>query len=167
MTSVSEETVDPMVLRRTLQAHAAGVCVVTTAGPDGPVGITATSFTPVSLDPPLVSFCLGRQSSTWPAFRTAEWFGVHVLGAHQQDVAERFAMKGIDRFAPPTRWAPGPHGVPLLDGTLAHLVCSRHAVLPIGDHYLVLGTVVAAQRGDDGPGLVHRHGRLQAVESAI
>src|SRR3954471_15497917 len=112
--------VDAGRFRRVLGRHAAGVVVVT--GP-GPTGLTATSLTSVSLDPPLVSFCVDRSSTTWPDLRTAEVFAVNVLGGDQAAIATRFARRGVDRFGPPTRWRPGPYGVPILAGITAHLLC--------------------------------------------
>src|SRR3954465_2972626 len=105
--------VDADSFRRGLGRHAAGGVVVT--GP-GPVGLTATSFTSVSLDPPLVSFCVGRDSTTWPDLQGSRLFAVNVLATDQAAIASRFAGHGIDRFAVPTSWRPGPGEVPILDG---------------------------------------------------
>ena len=105
--------------RALLRRQAATVTVVTAPGDPAaglaPAGFTATSFTSVSLDPPLVSFCLGRDSSSWPTVARAPYVAVHLLAEHQRDVARTFAISGIDRFAAHTGWQPGPHGVPLLD----------------------------------------------------
>jgi flavin reductase (DIM6/NTAB) family NADH-FMN oxidoreductase RutF len=95
--------VAPDDLRRLLRQHATTVTVVTTVVDQAPVGFTATSFTSVSLRPPLFSFCLYRGSSSWPAVAVAEHVAVHLLAANQTDVARTFATRGIDRFAP-TRW---------------------------------------------------------------
>jgi flavin reductase (DIM6/NTAB) family NADH-FMN oxidoreductase RutF len=142
--------------RRVLGRYAAGVVVVT--GP-GPAGLTATSFTSVSLDPPLVSFCVARTSTTWPELRAAEVFAINVLGTGQAAVAARFARRGTDRFAPPTRWRPGPGGVPLLDGAAAQLVCEPYDTIALGDHWLVAGLVVDARPGPALAPLVYHQGR--------
>jgi flavin reductase (DIM6/NTAB) family NADH-FMN oxidoreductase RutF len=111
----------------------------------------------VSLAPPLVSFCLDRSSSSWPAVAVAEHVGVHLLAKPQQDLARTFATSGIDRFAPPTVWRPGPHGVPVLDGTLAWLVCRVIDRVVAGDHTVVLAEpLLAQQRSADSPLLYHQ-----------
>lgn len=128
-----------------LRFHAAGVVVVTARAAAGPVGFTATSFTSVSLEPPLVSFYLALDSRTLPGLREADGFAVHVLGADQVDLAARFASREGDRFAPPSHWYPGPDGVPLLEGVPAVLVCRSHEARRIGDHLLTVGEVVDAR----------------------
>ncbi|GAA1006585.1 hypothetical protein Aple_030890 [Acrocarpospora pleiomorpha] len=154
------EAVGPEEFRQALAAHAAGVVVVT-ARPDGePVGLTATSFTSVSLAPPLVSFYVDQASTTWPALSKAEYFAVNVLASHQVDVAARFARKGVDRFAAPTRWSPGLADVPLLEEVSGHLVCRAHHTSEVGDHILVVGLVVATAGGDDGRPLLYHQGRF-------
>ncbi|GAA3074917.1 hypothetical protein GCM10020000_69940 [Streptomyces olivoverticillatus] len=85
---------------------------------------------------------MGTGSSSWPVLAEAEHVGVHILGEHQQDLAATFARSGADRFAPPTRWHRGPHGVPLLEGVLAWMVCRVVARVPAGDHRLVLAEAV-------------------------
>jgi flavin reductase (DIM6/NTAB) family NADH-FMN oxidoreductase RutF len=143
--------------RRALARHAAGVVVVTAAAPAGPAGLTATSFTSVSLDPPLVSFYVARSSTTLPELEKAPGFVVNVLGHDQSEVAARFASRGVDRFAAPTSWRPGPAGEPLLDGVSAHLLCSWYATSDIGDHLLIVGQVTAIELGTtDYPLLYHR-----------
>lgn len=141
-----------------MAAHAAGVVVVTAPGGNSPVGLTATSFTSVSITPPLVSFYVGATASSWPGIRDASVFAVNVLDASQQELATRFATSGVDRFAAPTRWRGGPDGVPLLDGAIAHILCRRHDILAVGDHWLVVGRVTAAAAAADPtePLLYHR-----------
>jgi flavin reductase (DIM6/NTAB) family NADH-FMN oxidoreductase RutF len=148
--------VDAGRFRRALGRHAAGVVVVT--GP-GPVGLTATSLTSVSLDPPLVAFCVSRESTTWPDLRDAELFAVNVLAGDQSAVAARFAGRGVDRFGAPTRWRPGPYDVPLISGVTAHLLCEPYDVIALGDHWLVVGLVVGTELGSSGEPLLYHHGR--------
>ncbi len=158
-------TVEEAVLRSVLRPHASGVAVLTARGAAGPAGVTITSFTSISARPALVSFALADTSSTWAATKDCEWFGVQLLGAHQSELAARFATPGADRFAPPTGWHTGPHGVPLLDDCLCWLVCSRHHQVRLGDHHLVVGAVAYAREGVPGDSLVHLHGRLCPVTS--
>jgi flavin reductase (DIM6/NTAB) family NADH-FMN oxidoreductase RutF len=141
-------------MRRLLRRQAATVTVVTAAGEGRPVGFTATSFTSVSLRPPVVSFCLHRGSSSWPSVRVAEHVGVHLLASGQADLARTFATSGIDRFAG-VGWRSGPHGVPLLDDTLAWLLCRVVQRVPAGGHTIVLAEPVAGEHVDGAPLLYH------------
>lgn len=156
-------TVEATTLRSVLRSHASGIAVLTAQGPDGPAGVTITSFTSLSVRPALVSFALADTSTTWERIKDCGWFGIQILGAHQADVAERFAMPGTDRFAAPTRWHHGPRGVPLLDDCLSWLVCSPHHRVRLGDHHLMVGAVESAETGTVGDSLVHLHGNLLPV----
>ncbi|NUR89184.1 MAG: flavin reductase family protein [Nonomuraea sp.] len=149
-------SIDADQFRAALAQHAAGVVVVTAHSEGIPVGLTATSFSSVSLDPPLVSFYVDRTSTTWPWLRLADHFAVNVLAGDQFDLATRFARRGIDRFGHPTRWHHGPHETPLIDDVSAHLVCVPHTTVDIGDHVLVVGLVTAAEVGRARPLLYHR-----------
>ncbi|MCO5998074.1 flavin reductase family protein [Actinoallomurus rhizosphaericola] len=150
-------------LRRAMAQHAAAVAVVT--GP-GPVGLTVTTFTSASLDPPLVSFFVSKTSTTWPRLRDARVFGGNVLAADQAGIADRFARRGTDRFGPHTRWWSGPLGVPLIAGAACHVACELDRVMPVGDHWLVVGLVVHAEAGGVPPLLRHsrRYGRFQGIQ---
>ncbi|NJC72274.1 flavin reductase family protein [Planosporangium thailandense] len=159
--------IQPDLFRSLLRRHAAGVVVITTTG-DTPVGFTATSFTSVSLQPPLVSFCLHRGSSSWPAVSVADHVAVHVLTDGQEQVARTFAASGIDRFAAPTRWRTGQHGLPVLDGALAVLVCRVVERIEAGDHAIVLAEPVDGEHlTDDSAPLLYHMGRyLTALPAA-
>ncbi|MFC8920572.1 flavin reductase [Streptomyces sp. WAC05374] len=152
----------PDLLRSVFRRHAAGVAVITAAG-ERPVGFTATSLTSVSADPPMISFGVGTSSSSWPVLAEAGHVGVHVLGEHQRDLAATFARSGADRFAEPTRWRPGPEGVPVLEGVLAWLVCRVVARVPAGDHRLVVAEVVAGDPDGAGRPLLYHEGRFNAL----
>ncbi|MFG3496348.1 flavin reductase family protein [Streptomyces sp. NPDC047928] len=159
----------PDLLRSVFRRHAAGVAVITAHGADPvhgdrPVGFTATSLNSVAAEPPLVSFGVGTTSSSWPVLSRAAHVGVHILGDDQGELAATFARSGADRFAPPTRWAPGPEGVPLLDGVLAWLVCRVVARVPAGDHRIVIGEVVAGDPAErSGSPLLYHQGRFNAL----
>ncbi|MEY9212404.1 flavin reductase family protein [Thermobifida halotolerans] len=144
--------------RQLLRHHPAGVVIVTADVAGEPVGLTATSFTSVSLNPPLVSFYAAADSATWARLSRARVFGVHLLGEDQADLASRFAARGAERFAPPTRWSYDVEGVPALEGGTARLVCHRHETHLIGDHWLVVGRVVHSSVHDSSrpPLLYHR-----------
>jgi flavin reductase (DIM6/NTAB) family NADH-FMN oxidoreductase RutF len=156
--------VTPDAFRSLLRRQAAGVTVVTAAGAP-PVGFTATSFTSVSLHPPLVSFCLARTSSSWPTVACAEHVAVHLLGQGQRDVARTFATSGIDRFAAYRQWRTGPYGVPLLDGPIAWLLCRVTQRVLAGDHAIVLAEPFAGHHTDREPPLIYHMGRYAALNS--
>ncbi|MFF9347271.1 flavin reductase family protein [Streptomyces sp. NPDC014734] len=159
-------TVEATALRAVLRPHPSGIAVLTAQGPAGPAGATITSFTSLSAHPALVSFALADSSSTWAQVQDAEWFGIQLLGAHQAELAQRFATPGADRFAPPTGWHRGAHGVPLLDDCLGWLVCARQHRSRTGDHHLVVASVEDVREGEPGESLVHLHGRLWPVTSS-
>lgn len=160
--TVTDTAIDSARFRKALAQHAAGVVVVTARSEGVPVGLTATSFSSVSLEPPLVSFYVDRSSTTWPWLRLADHFAVNVLAGDQAGLATRFSRRGIDRFAAPTRWRPGPHGAPLIEDVSAHLICLPHTTVDIGDHTLVVGLVTSATLGPARPLLYHqgRYGRF-------
>jgi len=132
---------DARTLRDALGCFATGVTVVTTrdAG-GGPVGLTANSFTSVSLDPPLLLVCLAKSASTLPAFEAAESFAVNVLHIGQQPVSGRFASRGEDRFAL-TPWETWDTGAPIVEHCLASFDCIAHARHDAGDHVILVGRV--------------------------
>jgi flavin reductase (DIM6/NTAB) family NADH-FMN oxidoreductase RutF len=152
--------------RRALGRHAAGVAIVTLRGPAGPAGLTVTSFSSASLDPPLVSFYIGHSSSNWPTMRAARHFAVNLIGAGHDTLAARFARKDEDRFAPPTRWRLGTAGLPLLTDAGTHLVCARHRLITVGDHELVIGEVLETSITHDAAPLLYHEGRFTRPASA-
>lgn len=158
--------VDADLFRALLRHQASTVTVVTAPGAP-PAGFTATSFTSVSLQPPLVSFCLARTSSSWPTVARANHVAVHLLSHRQQGLARTFATSGIDRFAAPTVWRAGPHGVPVLDGTLAWLVCRVVERVTAGDHAVVLAEPLLAQHGDGDTPLLYHQGRYASLGTAV
>ncbi|MFC7661468.1 flavin reductase family protein [Pseudonocardia benzenivorans] len=119
---------------------ATGVTVITTTTAAGPVGATVSAFCSLSLDPPLVLACLGRDRSMHRALSTAPGFGVSILAADQGRLARDFA-RPADRFAGVAHH-PGRYG-PHLDGAIAHLDCAVHEIRDGGDHVIILGRVDA------------------------
>ncbi|WP_248960889.1 flavin reductase family protein [Sphaerisporangium perillae] len=152
--------VDGEQFRKALAVHASGVVVITAQNEEVPVGLTATSFSSVSLTPPLVSFYVGQASATWPGLRAADHFAVNVLTSEQADLAARFARKGIDRFAEPTRWRPGRFGAPLLQDASMHMICRPHTTIEVGDHVLVVGMVIEVSVYGTGQPLLYHQGRF-------
>ncbi len=135
---------DARSFRDALGCFATGVTVVTAFCPDGtPIGLTANSFTSVSLDPPLLLVCVANNAGSAPFLREAERFAVNVLQIGQQPTSNRFAGKGEDRFAA-TPWEAGEFGTPVLTGSLSSFECTRDAVHDGGDHFILVGRVVKA-----------------------
>ena len=136
---------DARTLRDAMGCFATGITIVTAVDAAGqPIGLTANSFTSLSLDPPLLLLCIANNAGSAPVLREAAHFGVNVLQIGQQPASNRFAGKGEDRFAA-TAWSPGEAGVPLLDGSLVSFECRRNAVHEGGDHFILVGEVVRAQ----------------------
>ncbi len=132
-------------LREVLAAFATGVTVITTGG-DQAQGMTANSFSSVSLDPPLVLVSVVRTARIHDVIPQTGHFGVSVMGAEQEDVARYFANKkrpdGPVQFDQ-VDWFAGKHtGTPLIHGSLAWLECELAAVFDGGDHSIYLGTVL-------------------------
>jgi flavin reductase (DIM6/NTAB) family NADH-FMN oxidoreductase RutF len=127
--------------RHALSHFASGVTVVTTCDADArPQGLTASAFTSVSLDPPLVLVCVDHKAQSYPALRESPRFAINILATDQQDVSRRFATTGFDKFeSVPFRWSS--LGLPLLDGALAYLECTTANRHPAGDHTIFVGLV--------------------------
>ncbi len=135
---------DPRTLRDALGCFATGVTVVTCLNGQGdPVGLTANSFTALSLDPPLLLVCVAKAAASAPALAEASHFAVNVLQTGQQPASITFSTRGEDRFGR-TAWQRGEHGAPLLMESLSVFECARHAVHDGGDHYILVGEVKKA-----------------------
>lgn len=128
------------MMRSTMGCFVTGVVIVTAAGADGPVGMAVNSFVSVSLDPPLVLFCAGKTSATWPHISQAGHFCANVLTVEQEELARRFAARG-DRYAGVT-YARGITGAPVLEGVHAYADCEIVAEHDTGDHMVVIGRVL-------------------------
>jgi flavin reductase (DIM6/NTAB) family NADH-FMN oxidoreductase RutF len=126
----------PAELRSVFAAFPTGVAAVAAVIGRAPTGLAASSFVPVSLDPPLVSVCIARASATWPALRTAARLGISVLGYHQEAVSRQLAGTG-ERFTG-LSWRATAHGAVLLPESSAWFDCSVEQEIPAGDHDIVL-----------------------------
>lgn len=128
-------------LRRCLGQFATGVTVVTTQADGHRAGMTANSFSSVSLDPPLILWSVRRASARASLFVEAEHFGVSVLSAAQEDVARKFASSAASAFEE-VACCDGIGGVPMVAGALASLECQRETVIEAGDHFIIVGRVI-------------------------
>jgi 3-hydroxy-9,10-secoandrosta-1,3,5(10)-triene-9,17-dione monooxygenase reductase component len=152
-------------LRRAFSHYATGVTIVTAIDAAGQrVGMTANSFSSLSLDPPLILWSLAKTSTNYEAFRGARHFAVHVLDTAQTALAKQFATKDVDRFAGVT-CAAGHAGVPLLCDYHARFECETHAQYDGGDHTIFVGRVL---RTDERPGdpLLFYRGKFANVAPA-
>ncbi len=158
MHSFKTEQSDAENLRRAFGHYGTGVTIVTIQSAHGPLGMTANSFSSVSLDPPLVLWSPACGSKRHDAFATAAKFCIHVLSADQLTLAQRFAADGFDFSG--IDWSEGPNDAPTLAGCLATFHCDTYAVHPAGDHSLILGHVRhAAVQNGDAAGLMFDRGR--------
>jgi flavin reductase (DIM6/NTAB) family NADH-FMN oxidoreductase RutF len=144
---------------------AAGVTVVTAPGRDGPVGMTASSVTSVSLQPPLVLVCLADDSATLRAVRTNGAFAVHLLRDDQQTLAETFARRGVAKFDGLT--VRNVLSVPILADVLGWVVCLLEDERRYGDHNVVVGRIVASHVGPGQPLLWHDSGFVTLSKAAV
>jgi flavin reductase (DIM6/NTAB) family NADH-FMN oxidoreductase RutF len=165
---VDEHAFSGQDFRRTLGAFATGVTVVTTRGEDEAYGMTATAFSSVSLDPPLVLVCVieGTQGAEWIGRNGI--FAVNVLGAEQEAISRYFAWserpRGRDAFAEISH-AHAVTGSPIIDGTAAHLDCRLAATHEAGDHLIFVGEVLALGVDPDVPPLVFHHSQYRRVHT--
>jgi 3-hydroxy-9,10-secoandrosta-1,3,5(10)-triene-9,17-dione monooxygenase reductase component len=155
--------IDARGFRNALGTFTTGVTIVTTRDPTGhDVGLTVNSFNSVSLDPPLVLWSLARSSGSLPAFLGAEYFAVHILGAGQEALSNRFAQRGADKFAD-LAIARGRGGVPLLDGCAARFECRTAYCYKGGDHEIFVGEVLSFEHFDQSPLVFQKGGYAMAV----
>lgn len=152
---------DTNALREAMSRFASGVTVVTALSGEERFGITASSFTGVSMEPPLVLVCIARALHTHAAIESSRAFAVNILGVHQREVARRFAgltPEAGDRFTG-LAWATGRTGAPLLEGSLATLDCTLYARHDGGDHTIFVGAVVDVHVSTEKAPLLY-HDRL-------
>jgi flavin reductase (DIM6/NTAB) family NADH-FMN oxidoreductase RutF len=150
-------SLDKRELRNALGRFATGVCVVTTRTSGGQTaGLTVNSFSSVSLDPPLVAWCLGRNAPSLKAFAEAEHFAVHVMSADQHAMAMHFARPATDKFADVRdEFEPGIDQVPVLRNALARFECRKASAVDGGDHVIFIGRVERFAYTDRPPLLFH------------
>lgn len=143
--------------RDALGSFATGVTLVTIAGPAGPMGFVANSFSSISIDPPLVLWAPAKSAQRYPYYATAKHFAIHVLSAQQRDLVQHFhrgagTFDGLD-------YAINGEGVPVLAQALARFECEQAAVHDGGDHLIVVGKVIRFA-GIDGAPLVFARGQF-------
>lgn len=157
-------TIDTRDFRNALGGFATGITVVTTLDREGsPVGVTVNSFSSVSLDPPLVLFCLGRTAQSFPAFEAAPAFAINILADDQQELSGRFATRTLQDRWQGVAWERWETGCPILAGGLAALECDREAVYDGGDHVILVGRVRRLASRTDGKPLLYFRGQYGTI----
>lgn len=153
---------DPRAFRRCLGQFPTGVTVMTTMGMGRPVGVTANSFSSLSLSPPLVLWSIARTSRSFEAFVEAPHFAVNILSAEQATISQVFSGPAEDRFAG-LGWRSGKVGSPVLPGIVALLECETATVHDGGDHAILIGRVRRFATYE-GSSLVYAQGRYAIAE---
>ena len=139
---MQQQPFDQSDFRQGLGLFPTGVTIVTTQPESGdPIGMTVSSFNTVSLNPPLVLWSIDRSSLSLDAFSECEQFAINVLSKDQQDLSNRFASKGADKFAD-TPFTKGVGNSPLLKGCIAQLECKTWQTYDGGDHVIIVGEVI-------------------------
>ena len=147
---------DKTTFRAGLSRFGTGVTIITTRDEQGqPTGFTASSFTSLSLDPPLVLFCLSRDSHCFQAFTANPSFAVNILKDSQQELSARFATQDEAKFSG-VAFRAGETGVPLIPECLANLECYTMEIVPGGDHMIFVGEVKEIHLGEGAPLLFYR-----------
>jgi flavin reductase (DIM6/NTAB) family NADH-FMN oxidoreductase RutF len=152
-------------LRRVFGAFPTGVTAVAALVDGHPIGLAASSFTSVSLDPPIVSICIAHSSFTWRRLRDVARVGISVLGAHQERDCRQLAARDPNRFAA-LPWRATERGAVLLNGASAWLDCSVMQLVPAGDHDVVLLQVHELDSDPAVPPLVFHASRYRRLEAA-
>jgi flavin reductase (DIM6/NTAB) family NADH-FMN oxidoreductase RutF len=153
--------------RRAMRHLAGGVSVITVGRGKDITGMTVTSVTSLSVDPPTLIVSINRESSSWPMLKRYGFFGVNILTADQVDIADRFTSKsgltGADRFAG-SQWITRASGVPLLAGALAAVDCEVEEIVERHSHGIVIGRVLDMQVSTRTAALAYWQGQYVAID---
>jgi flavin reductase (DIM6/NTAB) family NADH-FMN oxidoreductase RutF len=153
--------------RGAMRHLAGGVSVITVGRGKDISGMTVTSVSSLSVDPPTLIVSINRESSSWPLLKRHGFFGVNILTADQLDVAERFTgkdgLKGADRFAG-AQWTTRVSGVPLLVGALAAIDCEAEDIIERHSHAIVVGRVLDIQASQRTAALSYWQGQYVAID---
>ncbi len=155
--SQHDPDIDEARFRQVLGHFPTGVTIVTCDDEGTQAGLAVGSFMSVSLDPPLIGFCPGTTSETWPHIEAAGTFCVNVLAEDQEELSRAFAGKEADKFRH-FGWRPAGSGSPILDDVLAWIDCRVEATHDAGDHHLVLGRVLDLEVAREGRPLLFFRG---------
>jgi len=148
----------PTSMRDILGRFCTGIAVITASDGVRPYGFTCQSVTSVSLDPPYISFCPSRTSTSWAAMREIGVLCVNILADDQRDLCRQFAVSAADKFGG-VQWRPAANGAPLIDGAVASMESSVEFEHGAGDHTIVVAHVTGLRASDERrPLLFYRGG---------
>lgn len=152
--------------RRVLGHFATGVTVITVRDPDGrPTGLTASAFTSVSLEPPLILVCVDHKAQSYPSLIVSKTFAVNILSLEQEAISRRFATTKIENKFEGVAFTLSALGLPLIDSALAQLECATVNIYPEGDHSIFVGRVERVGSNSGLP-LVYYRGRYDRLSGA-
>jgi flavin reductase (DIM6/NTAB) family NADH-FMN oxidoreductase RutF len=154
--------IDQRELRDAFGRFATGVTVVTVNHAGEPAGLTANSFSSVSLDPPLVLWNLALSADCFEQFEAADHFAINILNRDQDSISTRFATKDVDKWAG-TPYRTGVTGAPVIDDAIAVFECKVYARHPGGDHVIYVGEVIEVHVNNDAPPLGFHRGRYSDI----
>lgn len=164
---MTENVVSSADFRGAMRHLTGGVSVITAGRGKDITGMTVTSVSSFSVDPPTLIVSINRDASSFPLIRRHGAFGVNILAADQLDIAERFAgkggIKGADRFAG-ARWVTAVSGVPLLVGALSAVDCEVEDIFERHSHGIVIGRVRDVRNSTRNAALAYWHGQYVAVD---
>lgn len=157
----------PAYFRAAMRRLVGGVSVITAGAGNDISGMTVTSVSSLSVDPPSLIVSVNRASSSWPLLRQHRYFGVNILNADQIDIAERFTgkdgLKGAERFAG-AEWIERASGARLLAGALAAIECEAEDIIERHSHAIIIGRVVHVELSADDAALAYWHGDYVAID---
>ena len=157
---------DTLTLRKVLGRWATGVTIATTMSDDEkPHGLTVNSFTSVSLDPPLVLFCIAKDAGSLPHFLQNQYFAINILNSNQSQISGKFAAHNIDRFEN-IEWQKGEFGAPLINEALGLIECQFYEAYEAGDHHIIIGKVEKANFDQSKEPLLYYQGQYQKIEKS-
>jgi 3-hydroxy-9,10-secoandrosta-1,3,5(10)-triene-9,17-dione monooxygenase reductase component len=157
-------TFDQKDFRKIMGTFATGITVVTTMHDNSvPIGITVNSFTSVSLDPPLILWCLANDADSYDIFANCPNFAVNVLHQEQEDLSQIFSTKNSSKFEN-LEWETGEFGAPILKDCLSYFQCETEIAYSGGDHIILLGHVRAIEIHTEKKPLIYHNSNYHALK---
>ena len=166
MTIKVTTSIESKILRHALGSYPTGVAIVTAVGcKNQPVGMTINSFFSISLEPPLLGWCIDNGAASFEDFFSARGFTVSVLNHNQESLAKRFATKGVDKFAGLEQSTMSCDGM-AIDDCSASFRCHVDERIQLGDHTLLVGRVIAFTNNHQRP-LVFAQGGFRQLDDNL
>ena len=163
MASSESSALDQRAFRDAVGSFATGVMVMTCTGDaEELIGVTMNSFSSVSLDPPLVSFCIADSLTEFKTLLETEKFALNLLREDQQDLSNQFAKTGPDKWKD-VSYREGPNSAPIIEPNHGVLLCTKHAQYECGDHYIIVAHVDELVNGGDEAPLVFYRGKYRKL----